>query len=197
VHQAGQLDHERVVPAECQIGVDPVLECPVTQRFQPGDLGLRERPVGHVRQRRPAPEREGVGRSSGFDEPLELAYVGVVGVQQVPRAVRLDDVGTAGRAERFAYLRDPYVHHRGGARRRFVPQFVDQAVGGDDLSGVQQQYGEQAPVSRAADVDRRAVGDHFERAEHAKLHRCRLRRRARAGPSAPAAAPGLLADRGK
>ena len=46
------------MPAERQVGFDAVLERGQAQLLEPGDLVLRERLVGEVGQRRPAPEVE-------------------------------------------------------------------------------------------------------------------------------------------
>jgi hypothetical protein len=44
--------------ADCQIGLDPLLEGHKMQLLQAGNRSLREWFIGEVGQRRPAPERE-------------------------------------------------------------------------------------------------------------------------------------------
>ena len=53
-----ELADELGVTAERQVGVDPLLERRQPQLLQPRDLGLGERLVGEVGERRPAPQRE-------------------------------------------------------------------------------------------------------------------------------------------
>ena len=53
-----ELADQLGVAAAGQIGVDPLLERRQPQLLETGDLGLRERLVGEVGERRPAPKRE-------------------------------------------------------------------------------------------------------------------------------------------
>ena len=53
-----ELRDELRVTAECEVGVDPLLERDGAELLEPRDLGLRERLVEEVRERRAAPERE-------------------------------------------------------------------------------------------------------------------------------------------
>ncbi len=53
-----QLGDELGVPAEREIGLDPLLEHDRAELLEPGDLGLRERLVQEVRERGAAPEAE-------------------------------------------------------------------------------------------------------------------------------------------
>ena len=57
-HQRLELADQRRVPAEREIRVDPVLERRQALLLEPGSLGLRERLVREVRQRRSAPQRQ-------------------------------------------------------------------------------------------------------------------------------------------
>src|SRR4051794_41867488 len=57
-HQRLELaDHARVT-AKRQFGVHALLDRHQPQLLEPGDLSLRERLVGEVRQRRPPPQRQ-------------------------------------------------------------------------------------------------------------------------------------------
>jgi hypothetical protein len=58
-HQRGELANQRGVPAERQLGLDPVLQARLAQLLQPPGLDRGERLV-ELRQRRPAPQRERV-----------------------------------------------------------------------------------------------------------------------------------------
>ena len=51
---------DRVVTAELDLGLEPVLERGQPQLVEPGDLVLEERLEREVGERRPAPERERV-----------------------------------------------------------------------------------------------------------------------------------------
>ena len=53
-----ELADELRVPAGGEVGVDALLERREPQLLQPRALGLRERLVGEVGERRPAPQRE-------------------------------------------------------------------------------------------------------------------------------------------
>ena len=68
-----QLSHDVRVPAEGKIGLDPALERGQAQLLEPRDRRLRERLVGEVGKRWPAPEREGLtqrlGCLGGFPGP--------------------------------------------------------------------------------------------------------------------------------
>jgi hypothetical protein len=57
--QGLELRDQRVVPAEGQLGVDPLLGRHESELFEPFGVGAREVLVGDLRQRLPAPEREG------------------------------------------------------------------------------------------------------------------------------------------
>ena len=53
-----ELGDQRGVMTEREVGLDAVLERDQPQLLEPRDLVLRERLVGEIGQRRPAPERE-------------------------------------------------------------------------------------------------------------------------------------------
>jgi hypothetical protein len=44
--------------AEGKVGIEPPLECPQAELFEPENLQLRERLVGEIGERRPPPESE-------------------------------------------------------------------------------------------------------------------------------------------
>ena len=53
-----ELGNERRMTPACEVGVDSGLDRRQAQLVETSDLGLRERLVGEVRERRPSPERE-------------------------------------------------------------------------------------------------------------------------------------------
>ena len=57
-HQRLQFGDERPVLSERKPGVDPFLERRQPKLLQPRDLGLDERLIGEIRERRSAPERD-------------------------------------------------------------------------------------------------------------------------------------------
>ena len=54
-----ELSDQLVVPPECEVGVDPELDCCKLDLREPGDGRLREALVGEVGERWPSPQREG------------------------------------------------------------------------------------------------------------------------------------------
>jgi hypothetical protein len=132
-----------------EVGVDPLLERAEAQllelrRVRPGE-GL----VGEVGQRRPAPQRKrlaqprGRGRGIGVgrlrDQRLKTGQVelGRPDVEHI--------AGRAGHqpavAELLAHARDvdlDALRHRG--RRRLAPHLVHEALGRDDVVGIQQEH---------------------------------------------------------
>src|SRR6185369_6686856 len=91
-----ELADELGVPAERQVGVDPLLQRYQPQILQTPGLRTRERLVGELCERRPPPQRERlaeqarrtsrIGASRLGDEPLEAQQVDRLGIQleQVP-----------------------------------------------------------------------------------------------------------------
>ena len=102
-----QLRDQRLVAAEGEVGLDPILDRDQPRLLEPGDLVLGERLIGEVGERRPAPERERLiearRRSVGVaaverlaalgGEPGETLRVDVVGA-------RLEDVAPAPRRDK-------------------------------------------------------------------------------------------------
>ena len=60
-------------------------------------------------------------------------------------------------------------------RRSLAPQLVDQALGGDDLIGVQQQHCQQSAALAGTDRHRPLAVGHFEWTEQLELHAGLLR----------------------
>ena len=167
-----ELGHDVGVAAERQVGVDALLQRRGVPLLEPGDLGLRERLVGNVGQRRPAPQRErlaqprgGVGGSLARErlatlvrEPLETIHVelAVLHLEHVAAAPRLKSLPVAV-VERATQLADVVLQHlRGRRRRRLAPQRVDQPIARDRLVAMQQQQGENGALPA---LPERARGD--------------------------------------
>ncbi len=93
--QGLELTDEVGVPAEREVGLDPLFERNDPALLEPGDLGLREGLEGEIGERRPAPERErltqevggllrvtaGVRTSPFVEQPLEAIEVDAAGLE--------------------------------------------------------------------------------------------------------------------
>jgi hypothetical protein len=158
-----ELAHKLSVLARGEIGVDPLLERAEAQLLELRRVCLRERLVGEVGQRRPAPQRErlaqlrgrggGIGAGRLRDQRLKAGQV---------ELGRLDVERVAGRgghqpaiAELLAHARDvdlDALRHRG--RRRVTPDLVHEALGRDDVVGVQQQHRQHGALLAPAERER-------------------------------------------
>ncbi len=182
-HQRGQLgDHGRV-PAEREIGGDPVLDGLQAQGLEPRGVGAGERLGRELAERRPMPfgQRRGemlarggrvVGEAPGRGQALELAGVQLAGADlQAVAALRGDDADLPGRPQRGAQFADAYVNHLGGAARGSVaPQGLGDPIGRDGLARGHQQDGEQPAVPRTAERKRRSVVHRPNRAQDLEFH---------------------------
>ena len=189
VDELAELADEAVVPAESEIGVDPVLECLEPQLVEAIDVGPRELLVGEVVERAALPERQGRSQAIGCrvgiavvqqppaltGQPLEALGVDLIRayLQHVSGRQRDENLVLASVAawlERLAKMRDVALEHvRGGLRRRVTPQVVDQSVGGDDLVRTQQEQREHSPLLRASEWERRPTGSDLQRAQDAEI----------------------------
>ena len=180
-----QLRDDGAVPAECELGVEPLLERAQPQFLETGDLGLGEVVVGEVGEGLAAPELECLpdrglraGRISA-GEPFSSL------LQQRSEAIaveltRLDDqeVAVPARlqalplAERPTHARDLRLDALDGAGRRLVrPERLDEAVDRDDLVRMEQEHRNEEALLAAAEVDDCAVVTvHLERAEYPEFH---------------------------
>ena len=153
--QGLELTHEVRVPAECQLRLDPVLERAQPELFELRYVGLRERLIDEVRDRRPAPEGESLaehhratnvvalehGSAALVHQPTEAMNVHLLrlDVEQIARLRRDEDPARIAippsRVERLSQLRDVDLDGvPGGPGRLLAPEIVDQAVGRDDLA---------------------------------------------------------------
>ena len=157
-----ELAHDVTVPAELEIRLDPLLVRDESQLLEPADLGLREvartrtRPAQEPRQsdERLLEQRTpllGARPSRVPSRTLEPTRVDLLGrdAQHVAGRARLEHVG----AELPPEPRDRVLKRgRRRLRRLFAPDEVDEPVGRDHASRIEQQR----PRAALAASDRRA-----------------------------------------
>ena len=181
-----QLADELGVHAELELRLDPLFEGSQVKLVEPARLRLCERLEGKVSQGRAMPELERVAQASGAlargcvahleCEPLEAARVDRVrrDAEHVAGRTGLEELG----AEHPAQPRDAVLDvGRRRARRRIAPQLLDQRVDRDDLVGVDQQERQQRPLLGAAERQRFAGRDGFQRPQQAKVDRSDIQAR--------------------
>ena len=174
-----ELADEGSVPAESQLGVDPLLERGHSQLVQSRRLRTGELLLVEIGERRAAPEgerlaQEGrprrlVGAARGGEQPFEAVRVDVVGLEREPvtRSLGQHDVA----AEQLPERRDGVLERAGRRRGRpLTPQVGDEPVGRDDLARPQGECGEQRPLLAARQCHGALAVAHLERAEEANLH---------------------------
>ena len=153
------------MPAELEVGVDPLLQRGQTLLFQAGARDPRERHI-ELCDRDSAPEGErfaehlgglcGGGTPGACHRLLELPEVelAVTRPHQVAGPLGDDHV----RAEHLAQLRDVHLHgRRGRLRRPASPELLDQAFTRDNLVRMQQQKREQGARLRTSELQDAAV----------------------------------------
>jgi hypothetical protein len=187
-HERLELSDQLVMTPELEIGVDPELDGGGSDLLQPRDRGLRELLVREVREGRTAPLRQRLpqafGRLSGqpagqqapplVHQSLEAVEVERLRLdpQDVPGRPRREHV----RRERPAQTRDVDAQRVAAPIARLVsPEVVDQAVGGDDLVGVQEQHRQKPARLGPAQWELTAVVPRLERSQDPELHAARLR----------------------
>src|SRR5712691_6503979 len=127
LHKRFELADEGGVPADREIGLDPVLDRRQPQLIEPRDLVLRKTLVSEVRERRPAPESKSVAQpfcASLVDELVEALEIELArfDAKQIARGLGLDPPST----ELLPQL--GYVDLQsllGRLRRLFPPERVD------------------------------------------------------------------------
>ena len=178
-----ELGAEASVPAERELGIDPVLDRCKTQLGQAPPLALREQPRRQVVERRPTPERkrlleqnerpfelaaaERIARLAR--EPLEAVQIDVVvgDAQHVAGRGRLHALGPDDLAE----LRDVPVQRRGrGLGRLAAPDELDQPLARHDLVRMHEERREERALPGAAERERLPTGDDLQRPEDAEFH---------------------------
>ena len=185
-HQCFELAHQPRVLAGGQIRVDPILQRGQTSFLQPRDLGLGERFVGEIRQRRTPPHPQRLTQDSCRgqriallerpaalrDERLEPVDVELAGLD--PEHVAATPGDQQSIAERLTQVRYVPLNELVRARGRLLtPQLVDQAICGNRLAAVQKQHRQQCPLLGRAQRERAVSIDGLKRSEDAKLHHVR------------------------
>jgi hypothetical protein len=185
-----QLTDQLGVGAERKPGLDQLLPRRHAQLVEPGDLALRERLIGEVRQRRPAPQRQrhlkrrrgALGAARGefapplCEEPLEAMRVEALRIEPqlvavLPCRDRRGRTVALPARERLAQPGDVHLHRLGGAGRRTLPpQLVDQPIGTKRLIGMQHKQGQQRTLPAAAQPDHPTPVKGLERAKNAEVH---------------------------
>ncbi len=180
-----QLGDELGVPAEREIGLDPLLDDDGPQFLEPRDLRLRERLVDEVGEGWPTPERERLAERG-------LRGLGVVSLQRAPallgearEAMDVDVIrgelehvprrtGRDHGPERLAELRDVDLDGvRSRVGRVAGPERVDEAVGGDDAPEVEREHAEERSRLGAPETGGNAIALRLDRAEEAQRDRLR------------------------
>ena len=184
-HERLQLGDELGVPAEREVGLDPVLERGYVHLVEARDLVLGKALVGEIRQREAAPECQrlpellarrlriagGERRAAVRHAALEAVAVELVRLepQHVAVAHRPQCLRAAG--ELLAQRRDAVLQHFvGGLGRRFAPQLVDEHVPGQRLVPVEQEECEDGALPRPAQAQGALAVECLERAEDPVLH---------------------------
>ena len=174
------LSDELGVAAEREVGADAVLEGGEPQLLEAPALCGGEFVVGEVDERRASPQRERLAEKAGGvggvvcpggrrEERLEAARVDLGGtdLQLVSRRPGQQSVTS----EQLAETRDVELYHRRGGRwRPLAPERIDQLVGRDHLVWPQEQHRQQGALLAAAERDRPAALDGFERPQEQELH---------------------------
>ena len=158
-----ELGHQRCVPADREIGLDPLLERGVPELLEVR-RGVAGGLAGEVGERRAAPERQRLGEALGrnrrlgtvrvVDESHEAVEVelAVVDTQQVPRRSRDEPL-----AELLPQAAEVVLKRRKRGRRRGVaPDALDEPVDGDNAVRVEQEQRQHRPPPRAAESAGRA-----------------------------------------
>ncbi len=182
--QRGQFTGQLDMPTELEFGLDPVLQRGQPLLLQAGANPLAQSVGRRVGERRTAPQLQRRTQAGG---PVTGVGRGLGAGEQGPETVDVDpigryaqDVALVSGDERDVALppqrgADP-GHRRVDARpccrrRAAIPQQFDQPAHGHHAVAVQQQHGEQAPVTPARQGHRSAVGGlHLDGAEQSEVH---------------------------
>ena len=178
-----ELGQHLVVPAEPQIRVDSALDAREPQVVETRRLVPRERARREVGQRIAPPQVERAGeehaREPGVRARERLPPVGqqqleagrvelaVLELEPVARRARHEAAGR----KRTPNLRDVQAQDACRRRRRVaVPDRLRQSVDGGRPARPQDERGQRRTRTLRAQLDRRAVDDHLELAEHPDFH---------------------------
>ena len=167
------------MPAELELGVDPVLLRRHPQLVEARGLEAREVLFVEVGERGPAPERERLAQQPGpgrrfrlscfLQQPLEAVAVDGFALEGEPVAGRLRDEDVP--PEHLAQRRNGVLERAGRRRgRALAPEVGDEPVGGDDLAGPQRERREQRALLPARQRDDAFAVPDLERTEQPDLH---------------------------
>jgi len=178
-----ELPDQLAMPAQHQLGLDPVLERGQPRFSQPGDHRGRELAVGKLGQRCAPPQAQGLTQQpSRRRRVLEaqrgaalrrqiLEPVGVHGARRHLEGVTPGPADDAIAAEYLAQPGDIYLQPVPGGEIRTGPQPVQQLISGHRMPARQRERGQQRPRPGPADIHHPAVViDNLERPEDAQLH---------------------------
>jgi hypothetical protein len=182
--QALELADQLGPGAKGQVGVDPLLHTDQAQLLKAGDLGLGERLVAEVGQRRSPPQGQRLGQRVGGlggspvgqglatlgEQALEPAQVDLVGdgPEQVSRRPGHQPALRQGPAEPRHGGLEGVGRPRG---RVLAPQLDQDALAGQHLVGVQHQQGEHGPLASSPVRDQPPAVRQLQRTQEANLHR--------------------------
>ena len=182
-YESFEFADERASSAECEIGVDAILDHGEAALLESRDLGLREILISEVRERRTAPESKSIAKKprSGFRitlceleppgvrEIIELLEVEISRLERKPIAAPAVCSDPSPRALRS---RETWTCRvlSGVARRGARVEVVDDAVDRHGRSSVDEQDGEQR-LLLGAEHDGTAVALDFEGTEDPDVHR--------------------------
>ncbi len=177
-----ELGDDGVVPAAGELGVESELERREPQLLEPLGLRCSAGFLRQPRQRGPAPERERraelvcrVGGPAGLEsrpaavegalEPVEVELL-LADDGAVAASGRLDSLAADGAAQP---VHVDLQRLQGRRRRRRSPDSVDELLGRDDPSAVDEEQGQQRALLRRAERGRAAVQQRLDRSEHVEL----------------------------
>ena len=181
--QGFELRNHGVDIAQRELRLGALLAHCQHELFERGQRGIRERSLGEVVERRPAPQRErlveaaprafrvfiGEVLTAAVEQSLAACDVGRAGidVEQVPGRARDDDV-----AERAPQMRHVAVQ-RGDRRvgRLLAPHALYEPRGGDDAPRLERQHRQHAAPAHAAERERLPVAEDLERPQQPELKR--------------------------
>ena len=167
-HQGFELGDERVLAADCEIGLDPALDRGQAELFQTRYLALGKGLEREICECGSAPECERItkrhGRACGlaarellptrFEESLEAARVESLwrNMQHVPRRLGEQGLLTVSADKQTPQPGEIDVEDRADRLRRPVgPELLDQSFARDGLVRVQQQKAEERALPRTAE----------------------------------------------
>jgi hypothetical protein len=164
-----QLADELRVPAEIELGRDPLLDRTGRELREPVRLGSSPAAELAPLEGLAAPQRERLARRALPDEQLEA-----LGVELAGRDV--DDVALWARlqpalGQRLPEPRDVHLHCGSRGRgRRIVPERLHELPAGDDAVRAQEEDAEQQPLLGTAERQPTTVVERLDRTQHAVLH---------------------------